>query len=201
MDLARMKRSLVCFISCLIVLAGCTLTTNDEDEGKSEVNPSSPIAARNQNRCATDEDSNGFMTEAELISAVDCGISDYQWPPNIMPDAQGLVQQQNPTGDTINYQIGYEHSVLSGANQCSWFQYWYTAHTNGNEEAEEDAMNYLSGDMLRLEELIPGFPPDLRAGEGGGVLYHLQSIVQQAQLGDFTGLIQMTNGCIDVPLR
>lgn len=187
-----------CLVACLLLLAACSLSNNKDETAQVHT---SPITQGGPSQCVIDDNNDGFMSEAELTSAVECGTADYQWPPGFTPDAVALVRQQNPAGDTINYQAGYEHTVLSGANQCSWFAYWSDARSRDDKKDEQEALNYITGDMLRFEETVPGFPADLRAGKGGGVLYHLQTIAKQAELGDYSGLTEMNNGCMEVPQK
>ncbi len=201
MRLARSQhsRSMVIGAIALVVLAGCSPASDaaDADPASTEIGrgseggsadttefvkrtdrPPTPRSGPSPTPVTSsyDADGDGYMTAEELKTAVNGTVSEYQFPPEYQVSGDQLVDPflawaQTSGPDSEAFQVGMEHTIISGHHQCAWERVYLQAHSAGDEARQEEALNALFAG-LRKQDLDPGS------------LEWVEGMYRKAQLGD-----------------
>ncbi|MCO5216370.1 MAG: hypothetical protein M9950_09480, partial [Thermomicrobiales bacterium] len=132
------------------------------------------IAPPTSNPLNLDPDGDGWYTAAEFQIALDNEASTMEFAPDYpMTGEQAWDNFRAGTDPSDSeFQIGLEHTILSGYRECGWMLTWLVAYTSGDPETQQIALTHL-GVMVE-----PGYLGDQ------GSLDIVTSMLGQAQLGD-----------------
>lgn len=92
-----------------------------------------------------DDDGNGWVELPDVAVAVHMAFADYSWPVGFELNPETVLQTftGGQAMSDSGFEVGFEHLLLGRWHTCVWYEAWLTAFANGDDPAEQEALEMI----------------------------------------------------------
>ncbi len=146
--------------------------------------PDGPVTGYTPISSTYDSDDDGFLTGADLVTALRAEYPKYSWPPDYQLDLDAFIVVINEEVEKYNtlYENGMERSMLTRTNLCAWQLDLRDAMYSGDEER-------IAADIALLRSILSS-----TSAAFDDIRPYQEDAINKAELGDPGPLQQMIEG-------